>query len=158
MVEFKLSVLTTIYIAVTLVIPIVFLGCLSPLYMAVDRVRSGQQEERPFYNRWLYNGSTETGVCALSLGLMLSFGTSQRPSNYYLAQTPTAHIHNLEMFALGLSLLFILIISMAILFRYGLHKQGENYPKRLISASLATITLFPPAIFYFIFRMEWTYI
>lgn len=150
-----LGIHTNIYIVVTLVIPIVFLGCFSPLYMAVDRFRSRHKEEKDFQNRWLYNGSTETGICALSLGLMLSFGTSQSPSNNYLVHKPSVEVHKLEMFSLGIAVLFIVIVTFTILLRYGFEKEGKNGTKQMISASLATLTLIPPTLFYFVFRMEW---
>ena len=148
------SLASYVYLTASIVIPIVLLGCLTPIYVVVDKVRS-PNSKTTFYDRWLYNGSSETGICLLSLTLLIAVATSSKPTNFFLSAEPTYKMHSLELLCLSGSVIFITIMTGAVLFRYGLKKDGKGFWQDLITASLASATLLAPGLYYFFFRLPW---
>lgn len=123
-----LSVSAYVYLTVSIVIPIVILGCITPLYVVVDKIRS-QGKTSVFFDRWLYNGSSEIGICLLSLTLLISVATSTKPSMHYLYEQPTLKVHSLELFGLSGAVICIGILTGVVFFRYGLKKMVRDFAK-----------------------------
>ena len=142
-----------VFLTVSIVIPIFLIGGITPLYMAVDKFRSKQ---RGGYDRWIYNGSSEIGVCLLSLSLLISLATSNKPSSFYFSTEPTYKVHTMEQFSLSGALLYIIFLGVSVLFRYGMMKDGKSIKADITTSLLASASLLAPSLYYFFFRLPWT--
>ena len=152
--EPNLSFSAIVFLTVSIVMPIFLIGGITPLYMAVDKFRS-KQRKGIFYDRWIYNGSSELGVCLLSLTLLVSLATSNKPSSFYFSAEPTYKVHTMELFSLSGAMLYIIFLGVAVLFRYGMMKDGKSIKTDIATALLASASLLAPGLYYFYFRLPW---